>query len=226
MTTLEFIRLDGSEQRITALAPVTEWIRDYVRRPHPQIGRRGPVCPRVPLALQTGSIHLAAVAADDSTDANLRAWTHQLFEQFHHLPPKAPDDRDKTLGIVITGAHDCQLCEQVNLVQSELKAQFLEAGLLLGKFHRYLTTRAVHNPEFVPGRSPAPMIMLRYLIQSDINLMLGSGAPPSVKLRYLHSYLRHMGDSCTATELAQVKQEIAHLSSLSPDPAHIEENRQ
>src|SRR6185437_7878279 len=36
----------------SALAVVARWVREYLMRPHPQLGRRGAVCPFVPISIE------------------------------------------------------------------------------------------------------------------------------------------------------------------------------
>src|SRR5262245_28859210 len=43
-----------------ALRAIVDWIHAFVTRPHEELGRKGPVCPFVPQALERGTLWLAA----------------------------------------------------------------------------------------------------------------------------------------------------------------------
>src|ERR1700731_2302401 len=48
-----------AESDLNALRAVADWIKTFVARPHKDLGRAGPVCPFVPLALEREKLWLA-----------------------------------------------------------------------------------------------------------------------------------------------------------------------
>ena len=51
----------------SALASVLEWMRAFLARSHPELGRKGAVCPFVPVALEQDSIWMAEIAEREPT---------------------------------------------------------------------------------------------------------------------------------------------------------------
>ena len=49
-----------AESDRNALRAVADWTKTFVARPHRDLGRDGPVCPFVPLALEHATLWLAA----------------------------------------------------------------------------------------------------------------------------------------------------------------------
>src|SRR3712207_3204067 len=50
--------LTGADRE--ALQTVADWMKTYVIKPHPDLGRAGPVCPFVPVSLDHKALWLAA----------------------------------------------------------------------------------------------------------------------------------------------------------------------
>ena len=48
-----------------ALQATADWIRTFVLRPHPEIGRPGPVCPYLPVSVERQELWLAAEHVGD-----------------------------------------------------------------------------------------------------------------------------------------------------------------
>ena len=53
--------VDAANNPDCALAASVAWIRRFLAKPHPELGRSGPVCPFTPLALELDTIWLIEV---------------------------------------------------------------------------------------------------------------------------------------------------------------------
>jgi hypothetical protein len=80
MTTNLFLLedLDGASKTrklaksdLAALRTVADWIRNFVVRPHKDLGRDGPVCPFVPEALERKTLWLAPEHTADRSLADV-----------------------------------------------------------------------------------------------------------------------------------------------------------
>ncbi|MHC5831414.1 MAG: DUF6875 domain-containing protein, partial [Nostoc sp.] len=63
-TTLEIEQLQQHED-LPYLIETIEWVKNFLGRPHPNLGRPGAVCPFVPYSLKSNSIRLAVIRAKD-----------------------------------------------------------------------------------------------------------------------------------------------------------------
>ncbi|WP_306558156.1 DUF6875 domain-containing protein [Nostoc sp. 'Peltigera malacea cyanobiont' DB3992] len=63
-TTIEIEQLQ-QHQDLPYLIKVMEWVKLFLGKPHPNLGRPGVVCPFVPHSLKSNSIRLAVIRAKD-----------------------------------------------------------------------------------------------------------------------------------------------------------------
>ena len=54
--------VDAENAPDSALGSTVNWVRDFLARPHRDVGRAGPVCPFTPMALELDTIWLAEIA--------------------------------------------------------------------------------------------------------------------------------------------------------------------
>ena len=55
--------INQTQQDLPYLIEIIEWVKSFLARPHPHLGRSGPVCPFVPQAIKSNSIQFAVVRA-------------------------------------------------------------------------------------------------------------------------------------------------------------------
>lgn len=188
-----------------------DWTTGYIAKPHSEIGRPGVICPRVPSALKADSLyfhlyHAETIAEDEAGDV-----VRGLEDAFLALPPtQQPQRQLKALLLVLP--RDTEAARlNVEQVQRKYKEGSLKRGILLGKFHSQLKATALNNPHFSPGRSPFPILALRYAVAADVRFMLTSGAPSHMKIGWIHAYLDTMDNELAA---ADVQALIEHIKAL------------
>ena len=141
------------------------WIEEYVCRPHPDLGREGPVCPFVPRIVEDGELR---VEVDDSLDgtepeemeARMRA-ALSTFEAID-LPPWK-----KALVVVFAGVPE-ERADVVDRVQASLKPESVRKGLMVGQFHPHSTEAGARNADFLANRAPFAAIAVRHMSYHDI----------------------------------------------------------
>jgi len=102
--------------------------------------------------------------------------------------------------------------------QNELKASFVDVGLMLGEFHSENESPGLRNPEFRPLRSPVPMLAIRHMVESDLPFLRRSIDAPSVRASYLRSYLRRLGSTVRAKYLDQAVTALAEAIHATAKP--------
>ncbi|MUL38292.1 DUF6875 domain-containing protein [Gloeocapsopsis dulcis] len=73
--------------------------------------------------------------------------------------------------------------------QRHLKPFFVEAGLMLGEFHKQNNSPGLRNPNFRPLRSPIPMLGIRFMVESDLSFLNDLNSEPSLRTKYFEAYL-------------------------------------
>ncbi|MDX3659774.1 hypothetical protein PV646_20940 [Streptomyces sp. ID05-26A] len=148
-----------------ALYSVVGWAHQYLVKPHPDLGRNGPVCPFVQSSLDKGLLYLAvhpgrpgAVGEIIDALARYREWCLEL---------RATAGRAaQYLTILVLFPESAS--RLVDEAQSRLKADYVARGLMIGEFHDGPPPKSgLWNPEFRPLRSPVPMLAIRSLVPTD-----------------------------------------------------------
>ena len=55
------IEIEQVQQDLPYLIEIMEWVKSFLSRHHPDLGRPGPVCPYVPHAFKSNSIEMAVI---------------------------------------------------------------------------------------------------------------------------------------------------------------------
>ncbi len=178
------------------LACVLGWIRGFLARPHPQLGRNGSVCPFVPIALGFDTIWMAEVPEAMPSFERLCAIITDYRNMFLEMEPKdGPEAINKAFLVVfpsLTGS-GAEGAAVIDKVQASLKRYFVEMGLMLGEFHAANESPGLRNPDFRPLRSPIPMLAIRHMVESDLPFLIRETYPPQLRSSFLRSYLFRLG---------------------------------
>lgn len=175
------------------LSVTIDWIRRFLAKPHPELGRGGPVCPFVPSAINQDTIWMTAVASADREA--IKQVVARYRELFLDLEPKTGElSMMKSIVIVFPNVPSDNAAV-VDQVQLELKPQFVDSGLMIGEFHERNEGEGLRNANFRPLRSPIPLIAIRFMVESDIPFLHRMMYPPEMRARLLKSYIRRLGTS-------------------------------
>ncbi|HEV8692909.1 MAG TPA: NAD(P)/FAD-dependent oxidoreductase [Lysobacter sp.] len=181
------------DQPDSPLAAAVEWVRTFLARPHPEVGRSGPVCPFTPAALALDTIWLTQIDDSEPDPARLTEVLSQYRDVFFDIEPRSGATAiNKTIMVVFPNLR-ADAAALVDDVQKQLKPSFVELGLMLGEFHANNETPGLRNPEFRPLRSPVPMLVMRQMVETDLPFLRRSLDEPEVRVAYLRSYLRRLG---------------------------------
>ncbi|MBX3471241.1 MAG: non-ribosomal peptide synthetase [Planctomycetes bacterium] len=151
---------------------VLTWATDYIGKPHPDLGRKGPICPYVPAAVRQGALHVTVcedVGPDDGVDAVDRALLRHA-RAFLRRFPIDPHDLDAALWSVVlalprlTGDAGALVDES----HTRQKYYLMERGVMLSQFHPACAKRGVHNRGFALYRAPVACIVIRHMGVHDI----------------------------------------------------------
>ncbi|WP_366829775.1 DUF6875 domain-containing protein [Nostoc sp. NMS2] len=188
-TILEIEQLQEYEDRPYLLETI-EWVKNFLARPHPNLGRTGVVCPFVPYSLKSNSIHLAVIRTKYLYPEQLEEIVGSYRDIFLKMEVKEQELAiNKAFLLIFPDVHIEDACKLIDSVQQKLKPLFVESGLMIGEFHKRNETPGLHNPHFRPLRSPIPLLAIRFMVEADLPFLL-SPADPRLRIKYLEAYLK------------------------------------
>lgn len=153
---------------IDCLHAVLEWLRGYVARPHPELGRPGAVCPFVGPALDSEGLSIAVYRDVDGSDVgriealvrqHLAAMIGRPTGTRHHL---------LTAVVIAFPRIPAGRLDALDTIHRTLNHEVVRTGNVIGVFHQACATSAVRNPGFRVRLSPIPCIALRPMAEHDI----------------------------------------------------------
>jgi hypothetical protein len=152
-----------------ALRTVVEWTRSYLTRGHPELGRRGSVCPYVDTALNLGSLYLTVHRGRPGSPQQAAAALEPYRDWFLQLAPSTSRAGLFTAILVLFPYLDGNdLTRIIDGAQRLQKPAYVARGLMIGEFHPGPPDKpGLHNPDFRPLASPVPMLAIRHMVATD-----------------------------------------------------------
>lgn len=155
-----------------AAQQVLAWAADYIGKPHPELGRNGPICPFVPTALRQDALHVAVCDAigPASTPEELDRALLEHVHAFRRRFPIAPDDHDAPLWSVVVAFPNLvgEAGAAVDGCHTRLKYFLMPRGVMVSQFHPACGKPGVHNREFALYKAPLPCVVIRHMGVHDI----------------------------------------------------------
>ncbi|MEV6596607.1 DUF6875 domain-containing protein [Actinoplanes sp. NPDC051346] len=160
---------------VDQLRAVVRWAREYLCRPHPELGRRGPVCPYAQASLERGSFYLAVRRGTSIDAAALESLLVEYRDWFRRLEPvTGPGAQFKTILLVFPDLPVEAAAAVVDATQERLKPRYVADGLMIGEFHGGPPPKAgLWNADFRPLRSPLPLLAIRHMVVTDFPFLAG-----------------------------------------------------
>lgn len=169
------------------------YVREFLGKPHPLVGRPGPTCPFVPTALRLNTVYITVIrTGKDTSRASILQQVKKVLPIFHELEPKS--GRTIIYKAIIMVFPDVRLedaNEFIDQVQLALKQDFVTQGLMIGEFHQANNTSGLHNPNFYPLRTPFPSLAIRNMVPSDLIFMAPDQYSNDLREKFLTSYIKN-----------------------------------
>lgn len=185
---------------VDQLRAVVDWAREYLCEPHPELGRKGPVCPYAQGSLDRDTFYLAVHRGDTVDESELDEVLAVHRDWFRRLEPLGgPSAQFKTILLTLPDLPADLARQVVDRTQSRLKPDYTEQGLMLGEFHDGPPAKGgLWNTEFRPLHSPVPMLVVRHMVASDLPFL----ADDPVTLAGYLRYFAHNGPASLRRQVA------------------------
>ena len=195
-----------SDEAAAALRSVAQWLDGYISRPHHAVGRSGEVCPWTRRTIDLGRLELVPISSVEAAEVD--AILASLRERFVSAEsPNGPEAGFRSTIGVFHRLDPGAAAEFIVAAHARSKPAFLERGLMLGEFYPTCDKPGLRNPDFRPLRSPVPLLVIRQMVEPDIEFLLD-------KDEFVESYLRvHRGRGLE--RLLRITEQ--RPSSLSPE---------
>jgi hypothetical protein len=173
-----------------ALRAVADWTKSFVVRPHRDLGRAGPVCPFVPLALEHKTLWLAAERSAGLSAPDVI----KLIDGYKRLllaaqPVDGDDANYKSIVVVFTDLPAAQAKDFFSDVLQQIGVpSYVDDGLVMGPFCEGNDGTAIYSPNFRPFTSPVPFLLMRRAVISDWKFFLNN-------VDWLRLWARRYGES-------------------------------
>jgi hypothetical protein len=151
------------------------YLEDFLAKPHANVGRTGPVCPFVPIALKKQTLLVGMARTSEagttksfSVDTMVDLMRAQR-ERFLAMEPTS--GRLKLYKTIVIGFPDISDEDApllIDSVQRRLKIEFTQSGMMIGEFHRFNKTPGLRNSAFYPLQTPIPALAIRFMVPTDV----------------------------------------------------------
>lgn len=183
-------QINQIQQDLPYLIEIMQWVKTFLAKPHPNLGRSGPVCPFVPQSIKSNSIQMGVIHAKNLEPQQVEEIVRGYRDIFLEIEPQDRETAiNKTILLIFPELDAEETSKLIDGVQQKLKLLFVNVGLMLGEFHKSNETPGLHNLDFRPLRSPIPLLAIRFMVESDLPFLINAD-DPDLRIKYLEAYLQ------------------------------------
>ncbi|MFE9775394.1 DUF6875 domain-containing protein [Streptomyces sp. NPDC005931] len=151
-----------------ALAAVDGWLSDYIRRPHSELGRPGPVCPFVEPAQRAGALEIRVRLVGPTPSQTLIDEIVRCgLDEFSEVDWRSGNPNLRSLLLVLPDLPSEHL-HLLDAAHTALKPESVRRGLMIAQFHEKCREKAARNPAFEVSYAPVPMMAVRSMAIHDV----------------------------------------------------------
>lgn len=207
----EDVRRYGSQLE-PEIQEIAHWCEHFLGRPSALVGRSGNVCPFVPESLARGTLKFALVRLQERGTAAIPE-IEEAVSTFrdHFTAQEQADGKIDIFGSIVMIFADVAVEDAETVIdgpQRRLKPSFVERGLMIGEFHQVNHSPGLRNPGFRPLRSPIPLLVIRHMVESDIDFLIRPLDPAAMRIRSLNAYMKFLGSSLSLASQTKAKKAL------------------
>lgn len=156
---------EGEEAR--PLKEALHWLRDFIMRPHPNLGRPGSVCPYVKVAVDECLLYFTlSETADANNQPEIAAEVNLFAEMLLAMPPHEGPNSELRVILVLFPETEEAVFKDPHF-QWDVKTGLMRHGVTMGEFCPTSDVNAALKAKFFPVQPPLPLFSLRPFIDMD-----------------------------------------------------------
>ena len=146
---------------------LADWVRQYLMRPHPDLGRIGHVCPFTAKAARLALLRIGISPLRPVDRGDILATMRHAMRAFHALPSTRATRVFRTVMVGFPNCAGADGIAALHHVQNAMRHHSLVGAKMIGLFEPGSQATGLINPEFRPLRSPVPVLAIRMLVEQD-----------------------------------------------------------
>ena len=202
-------------ERFPTYVEVVAWIESLIVRPSAELGRAGPVCPRVQDFMNRNLIKFATICTKEATTDEAVLKCEALIGAFHALFPNRDDWTLSSLLVSFPNIERNEASEFIDGGHRRLRTTFVKNGLMLGEFHPQSSVPGTYNPAFRAMRAPMPLFAVRAISEHDYKFLMRPEFPLADRLECLEALLAFVGDKLDSRTKPGIEMAVLKLKSES-----------
>jgi hypothetical protein len=149
---------------------IADWVRSYLMRPHPKLGRPGAVCPFTSAAARLDAIRVGwnPARTQGAVDLAMR----QALAAFEAIECPKAQRHFRTVIVGFPSCADEDGLTRLKNARNGMRLQSILHGKMFALFEPNSGDKGLLNPEFRPLRSPVPLLAIRMLVENDAPFVL------------------------------------------------------
>jgi hypothetical protein len=190
------------------------WIKTFIMQPHPDLGRKGPVCPFAQPAHEARAMYFCALDAGEMSFDVFIDVMMRVTSSFNRVARNMSGRSDLLSLCIFPRNLRAELYyKYIDCAHSMLKPFYMNAGLMLGEFHPLSAVRGAHSETICPMRSDVPMFVIRSIALHDILFIDRPSGALGMRIHELECYMRAVGNLLPLGEATRIKDRIEELKS-------------
>ena len=146
---------------------LADWVRLYLMRPHPDLGRTGHVCPFTAKAARLDLLRIGISPLGPTDRRQIRKTMAYALQAFYALPCTRATKVFRTVIVGFPNCADPDGIAALHQVQNAMRHHSLVRAKMIGLFEPESSATGLINPDFRPLRSPLPVLAIRMLVEQD-----------------------------------------------------------
>ena len=177
---------------------------DFVAKPHADLGRKGAVCPWVPLSLKQDKLFFVEIDQNNLTEDEICQILIDYRDKFLSMEPTTGTNSLQKSFVILFPFLGPNSSDIIDSVHFKMKKEFVENRLMLGDFYENNFSPGLRNIEFRPLCSPVPMLVIRYMVETDLFFLESPKHPLCERAFFLRSYLTAFRGQISASKMNDV----------------------
>lgn len=215
---LQSMRQIEKSANCPSILSICNWIRNFIAKPNPEVGRQGAVCPFIARALNSDSIFFKKISFTGFSIEQLDELIKDQAEVFLQTEPNQGKARlNKAIVMVFEDLPQPMAQDMIEETQRRLKPFFVERGMMLGEFHQHHQGEGIHNKNFRPLQSAVPLLIIRHLVPPDLIFLNRKTDSAARRIHFLNSYISMHQDQLSpalkSAAIASLEEAIHELAA-------------